>query len=151
MKPIVNLKETEVFQHSSGLQEKQISKEMLEKNPAKYVHTHPTLYANAEAIKREMALKASATKIGSNTRFINANVSDAKTVVLVGSGKPKTLNKGKREMMIQDALKRMQAKGQSTAKEQAKAKVATNKPTKASSKRTTDTPKSNIGGDKIAE
>lgn len=71
-KAIVNLKAGESIRNVNGVLSNDITKEELEKNPEKYIHTYGHLYANKEALQRELALKVEVSAQGKNSKVVQS-------------------------------------------------------------------------------
>jgi hypothetical protein len=69
---IVTLKAGESIRNVNGILSQDITKEDLEKNPEKYIHSYGHLYANKEALLRELALKTEVVKNGSESKVIQS-------------------------------------------------------------------------------
>lgn len=71
-RPIVTLKAGESIRNVNGILSQDITKEDLEKNPEKYIHNYGHLYANKEALLRELALKTEVVRNGSENKVVQS-------------------------------------------------------------------------------
>lgn len=71
-KAIVKLKSGESVRNVNGILSHDITKDDLEKNPEKYIHNYGHLYANKEALLRELALQVEVKKTGTQNKVIQS-------------------------------------------------------------------------------
>jgi len=97
LKPVPTLKQGETFQHYTGKLDKQISRKTLEQNPKMY-RTHPQLFENVAALKRDDAMQGRVTGANKSqvVRVFNAkNAQTGATSILIAAAPKKSANDNK--------------------------------------------------------